>query len=895
MQNVFVDRVEPMEELRSMLQSLSRGRGGALLVEGVSGMGKTSLLGEFVRRTGRADGMTGACRVVTTRCHPGIGPGLMYGPVIDILMQLDAQSQQPGFLRRVLGATGRSAARSLPELLSALVPGLGTVLTIGREVTEAALTSGSMPFDSLLPFQQGVAAQIVDALLKLASSGPPTVLAIDDVQNIDPSSLLVLDRLLRVLPSSPISLVLSHAIGETHDSASDSVEQLLRRWESETLIRSHSLSGLPDEAVAELVEFRHPTAPSTLPDSLSRLTAGHPIFVQLCLDEWRPGDGERVPLPESLSRVVEDRMRRLSPEDQTLLVTAATQGSTFLSRTVADAVGAAHDEVMERLRRIARSQRLITPVAEPPAWARHDPSDCYTFQHQALWKVLYDQQSTQQTRSRHARIARSLASGDNGSSASLERRLEIARHLEAGGPECLADSAAAHYALARSAAIDGLSFAEAERHCEKAIQAARALPQDGTGRDRRLVQSIELLLSLTEVRWRGQHDSSGGPHIDTLAAEAERAASRVGDPELVSRTTLLRGKTLMATQGLVPGLDKLRDAVEIAEAQNDPVALFVAKVEYGRQASKRKLEDGLEQLREAEELYAAEPRLGGGHDPVLQHARNLNEMQLGITLFDHGRLGHALTRLLRCTDRLRDEPLKAELPIALNYLAQVRTGLGQYEQAEQVLNEARDHEAARGGDSGWHAYNTALLALLLARDPRRRGESLTLAEDAWLETERTWLINLVPIVRNLYAQVLLETTIDSTEQLEAAHRLATDTIVETRRTGMVRSEIAALSLCGRVRFKQGETASASHYAREAVQLLARTGDMPALRSEEVLYHAARTLHATGAQDEAQHILQQARSKVAQKADSLDEPSLRRSFLEAVSLNRAVVHGELEDE
>ncbi|MFJ4920722.1 ATP-binding protein [Streptomyces sp. NPDC088725] len=881
-----------MEELRSMGLALAGGRGSALLFEGVSGMGKTSLLGEFDRRASTATPGAQACRVVSSHCSPGIGPGLLYGPVIDILMKLDVQPEQPGPVRRFFRGAGRGAVRSLPEILSALVPGLGAVLTIGSEATKAALSSGSMPFDSLLPFQQGMAAQIVEALLNLARSGPPVIWVIDDVQNIDPSSLHVLDRLLRVLPGAPLALVLSHAVGEVPDGASDSVAELLRRWESEGLVRSHSLSGLPGEAVAELVRHRHPSAPPALSANLSRLTAGHPVFVQLCLDEWQPEHGDRIPLPDRLSRVVEDRMRRLSPEDKRLLATASTQGPTFLSRTVAAALDLPPEEVEERLHVLSGPDQLIVSAATPE-WARYDRSDCYQFQHRALWDVLYRQQTTQQRRSRHARIARALARGDVRARASLERRLEIARHLEEGGYECLAESAAAHYALARSAAIDGLSFTEAERHCEKAIHSARALPAEDPGRDRQLVEAIELLLSLTEVRWRGQSESGGGSYIDALAVEAEQAASRCAAPELVARTTLLRGKTLMATQGLVPGLDKLRDAVRIAEEQEDPVALFVAKVEYGRQASKRTLVDGLEQLREAEELYASEPRLGGGSDPVLQHARNLNEMQLGITLFDHGQLDQALTRLLRCTARLRTERLNAELPIALNYLAQIRAGLGHFGEAEEVLNEARGIESRRGGDSGWHAYNTALLAHLIAPDPRRRGECLTLIEEAWLETERTWLINLVPIVRNLYAQVLLDTADGNPQTLEASYRLTTDTVVETRRTGMVRSEIAALCLSGQVRLRQDNVTAAAEHARASVQLLRQTGDMPALRSEEVLFHAARALYITGAETEAQDLLQQARVKVTDKADSIDDVAARRGFLEAVPLNRAIMLGDLE--
>lgn len=145
-------------------------------------------------------------------------------------------------------------------------------------------------------------------------------------------------------------------------------------------------------------------------------------------------------------------------------------------------------------------------------------------------------------------------------------------------------------------------------------------------------------------------------------------------------------------------------------------------------------------------------------------------------------------------------------------------------------------------------------------------------------------------MRNVYAQVVLTTAHGNPEALERAYRLATDTIVETRRTGMVRSEIAALSLLGQVRLAQADTAGAADFARQAVQTLERTGDMPALRSEEVLYHAARALNAIGAGQEALTLLEQAREKVARKAGSLDEET-RRVFTRE-PLNRLIALGRL---
>ncbi|MFI9760736.1 AAA family ATPase [Streptomyces sp. NPDC051963] len=892
MRTGFVDRVEHMNELRSLRVDVTEGRGGrAVVVDGVSGMGKSALLRAFEAEAADAD-VPGACRVLSARCQPSIGSGLHYGAIVELLLQLagDQEVKQPGRVRRFLSLTGQGVVRSAPEVLSAMVPGLGALFTLGKQVAEASLVSGSMPFDSLLPFQQGAAVQIVDVLLDLVRQGPPTVVLIDDIQHADPSSLLVLDRLLRRLPGERLGVVLSHTTdGAYADGPGSAVEDLLHDWAKGGLLRRRVLGGLPQDAVAELVRARHPDAPSTLPEQLSRLTAGHAVFVTLCLEEWRPGAGPGLELPRSLSRVVEDRLRLLTEPDRELLMIGAVQGETFLSRTVAEVKGAQHDHVMERLRLIAAQHRLILPT-EPPDWARWDASDCYRFEHDALRGVVYEQQTLQQMRSRHARIAAALTSGPV-DEMPLERRLEIARHLRSGGAECLLASAEAHYGLARDAAMEGLSFAEAERHCEEVIKAVHDLPEHEEHRDRWLVQAVELLLSLTEVRWRGQHRPAGGPDIDSLAAEAEAAARRCGTPEPAIRTTLLRGKTLLATQGLVPSLDKLRTAVELAEQHGDPVPLFVARVEYGRQISKRRLADGLAQLQEAERMYASDPRLGGTGDPVLQHARNLGEMQLGITLFDSGHLSEALARLSRCVQRLRDEPLKAELPIALNYLAQVRAGLGSYDDAEDVLREALDFEAGRGGDSGWHAYNAALLAHLLVQRPAGHGQALELIADAWAETERTWLANLVPIVRNLYAEILLLAADGPGELLDQADRLATATCVETRRSGMIRSEIAAHSLRGRILLRQGDTAAAQDQARQAVRILDEVGAMPALRTEEVLYHSAVVQAAGGMREEARTLLERARHEVARKADLVTEESQRDRFLTQVSLNKAIREGD----
>jgi len=434
---------------------------------------------------------------------------------------------------------------------------------------------------------------------------------------------------------------------------------------------------------------------------------------------------------------------------------------------------------------------------------------------------------------------------------------------------------------------NGLSFSEAESLCRQAIHDLRRLTV-GTERDKRLAEAIELLLNLTEVRWQGNSTTGSESELESLAKEAEQAACRCADLPLIARATLLYGKVVLHTRGLVPSLEKLEEAVALSRQCADPAALFVALAEYGRQLPKRDLAAGLSVLREAEQLYHDEPTLHHSSDPVLRHARNLTDMQLGVNMFDAGRFSEAISRLQRCVARLRDDRLQAELPIVLNYLAQVQTAMGAWRDAEASLREALQFEEDRGGPSGWHAYNTALLALVLTRDPAEWERCQKMAQAGWRETEQTWLVNLVPIVRNLYTEVLLITASADRAALRTACNLAEETIRETRRTGMVRSEIAGLSLQSRIRLQLGDVPAAARLGREAVAILDRVGDLPALRTEEVQYHTFVVLQRAGISGrEADTLLTRAFAEVLRKANSIEDASKRERFMEEVPLNRSI--------
>jgi tetratricopeptide (TPR) repeat protein len=900
----FVDRVDDLAELHRVAESLSRREGAAVVVEGRSGIGKTALLDRFVADPGGQGTRAGAYRVLRTSCRPMIGEGLAFGPVIEILIGLQRRTSRRSGVGRLLRSAGRGALQASPDALASLVPGLAPVLTMARAVAESTLGAGSLQLDSLEPYKRAVALQMAERITELVRSGPPTVLVVDDVQFIDEDSLQVLDFLVRHLVAEPLMLVLGLTTPSAPGRPAGAVFETVALWSKDRLVRRRPLGALSASWVAELVGLLEVPAPPGFAVRLTEATGGLPMFVTLCLEHWRPQDGARIVLPESVAEIVDGQLALLDESDRRMLVLAAVQGPVFVTSLLAQVMARPHDEVMERLRLLAQPRSLLREVseAERPEWTLDQEADVYTFDHLLLWDAVYQAQTDEQRRSRHEQLARvmlrDLAAYDE---APLGLRLELARQLELGGRPCLRESAELRMALARSAAADGVSFAAAEMHCAAAVAALRRLRRDTRDTEvaRRFVEAAEMLLSMTEVRWRGQHAAVGSPaNIDGLAEEAERMAAETGDPDLVARSALQRGKTLLATRGLSEGLDKLAEAVELAKRLEDPTRLYVATVEFGRQVSKRNLADGLAALREAERMYESDPRLRRSGQPVLGSTRNLAEMQLAVTLFDSGFLEDALERLERCVDRLRRETLNAELPIALNYLAQVQLALGQSTQAASTLREALEFEERRGGESGWHAYNAALLALALSADESRAEESVELAEGAWSETQATWLLNLVPIVRNLLAEVLLSRSAAlpveaGRKLLERVDKLAEDTCVETLESGMTRSRIAALDLRARAHLRKGASTRAADFARSAVAVLDEVGEMPALRTEEVLYHAACVLRADGDEAEAAVLLDRARQVVERKAHSIESEPLRRAFTQDVPLNRWISSGFLD--
>ena len=331
-----------------------------------------------------------------------------------------------------------------------------------------------------------------------------------------------------------------------------------------------------------------------------------------------------------------------------------------------------------------------------------------------------------------------------------------------------------------------------------------------------------------------------------LAHEAVATADGTSSAVLQVRTRLMLGKVLLSVSGPAASLPVLKTAFDRASAANNPLTTFMATAEYGAQLTQHDLAEGMQILRDAERLLQSNPELNENNDPAV--TRMIYQVQ------DH--LG------VNCLDA------------------------GLFDEAETTLHEALDILGDGEYDSTWRGYDHALLG----RIALMRGHadlSLDRPHQAWQETEGTRIHSILPLVRNYYAEAIISAKHDDDAELTRASELLETCITDARADGSLRAEVTALSLHARARLALGDLRTAQINSTEAVQILERTGDLPTVCTEEVLYHHSRSLKTLGELADARRNLDQAWAHVERKAASIADPDRRNRFLAAVPLNAQI--------
>jgi predicted ATPase len=377
-----VGRQNELAELGRAFESAAAGQGLFLCVTGEPGIGKTTLVDDFLSElatTGRP------CALARGRCSERLAGTEAYLPFLEALESL------------LEGVGGEAAARVMkataPNWYAQVAPLAAEDSSLARALAESKAAS-----------QERLKREL-GAFLQAVSHLRPLLLFFDDLHWADASTVDLLAylggkcagmRVLLVFTYLPTDLVLGkHPFGPVKLDLQ--ARGVCRELALEFLTR-------PDLDRYLALEFPGHGFPEQFAALVHARTEGSPLFMADLLRYLRdrqvltPEQGrwtlrESVPdllrdLPESVRGMIQRKIDQLGDDDRRLLVAASVQGNEFDSAVVARVLGRDAAEVEERLDELDRVHAFVR-LAREQEFPDRTLTQRYRFVHVLYQNALY--------------------------------------------------------------------------------------------------------------------------------------------------------------------------------------------------------------------------------------------------------------------------------------------------------------------------------------------------------------------------------------------------------------------------------------------------------------------------------------------------------------------------
>jgi DNA-binding CsgD family transcriptional regulator len=528
-----------------------------------------------------------------------------------------------------------------------------------RRALELALLLADAPDEAVDARALGVAVRNV---LELLSEATPVILAVDDVQWLDPSTARVLSFVLRRLDDEDVRLLLARRSGHPESPLEAALEGG----------RVQRLHVGPISLGALQVLLRQRIGRSFSRPTLLRLhdvSGGNPFYA---LELARAAADDRVLVPETLGRLVEARLQGLPASTRDALLLAAAHGHATPQLLAAAGHG---EEVL--------APALAASVAE-------ERDGVIRFTHPLLVSTLYQGVSAGERRRAHALLTKLV-----------EEPIERARHLGLSAETPATEVAQALEDAAALARGRGAPLAAAELH-EHAVRLTPA--DDAGGLQRRTLAAADAFLAAGDTRRAQELAESvvastppGGDRADALrvlatvhsdAGDIEGAIAlfrdalrdAVEDPATQAHLHQHLARSVRFTEGVRSAEGHARAALELAEMTADPALRAGALGAHALLRFNAGEPDALLLAEEAERLVR------GVDDPKLQTEVRF---ELAHILVWSCRLDRARSLLeeLHAKWRDRDERLSTN---AVWYLALVEFRAGRWSLAAEYAELSRE-------------------------------------------------------------------------------------------------------------------------------------------------------------------------------------------------------------
>ncbi|MGC2241122.1 MAG: ABC transporter substrate-binding protein, partial [Acidimicrobiia bacterium] len=404
-----------------MLESLERGIGGVLLLNGDAGVGKTRMITEL-RRSPSGIEVTW----LLGHCDP-YGEATPYWPFRDLIRswiglgidEKDRPSRRKlrNHLEEVTGGPDESRYAYLANLLG--------LSTDPEQTVRLSLAPEAIQFRTF---------EVVAELLMAIAKESPTAVVIEDVHWADPTSVQLLENLVALTEGHRILIVLSSRPHPDH--VSNRIAETAR-YRVPHLTSEITLDALGESDQKTLLSSLLGAAdlPAETTSRILGLAEGNPFYLEeligSLIDEaaltpsgsgWVFDREAVLTVPETVEKVVQSRIDRLDPSTHKMLTSASVLGRSFglpLLQGIADQEGG----VLPAVQDLLRSDLLIE--------ARRWPQAEYLFKHALTREAAYRTLTDERRQALHRRAADWLERQFEGSDEEVVELL--ARHWMAAG------------------------------------------------------------------------------------------------------------------------------------------------------------------------------------------------------------------------------------------------------------------------------------------------------------------------------------------------------------------------------------------------------------------------------------------------------------------------------
>jgi DNA-binding winged helix-turn-helix (wHTH) protein len=539
----FIGREGPLSRLRRAWELAYSGKRAIVWIAGEPGIGKTTLIEQFIASLGDI-----AC--ARGQCVEHYGTGESYLPVLEALEELcRSDAEVPSLLRAVA-----------PTWLLQL-PWLSTPEE--REALRREL-AGVSPDRMLREMGQ---------FLDRYTEHRALLLVTEDLHWSDRATIQLIDYIARRRGSARLMWLASFRLAEVV-ALDHPLNPLRHELRLHDLCEEIVLDPFSESEVADYVAERSPAVASdeAFVRALHQRTDGLPLFVasvmtevitraaQACDDAADGSQLAKISVPENLAAIIDHYIAKLTSDQRLVLSAAAVRGVEFCISTISEALERDAGWVGETCDELAREQLwLVAPRAEGGSNAAELP---YSFRHALFRQVLYERTNASVRSQLHRTVGTTLER-ERAEGAPVAAT-ELAMHFELGREPM---SALRYYVEAAEAALARLSPRECMDLTKRALTLRGQAPE-GTERDT-LEMALATLYGISAT------------HVHGMSPEAksafQRAYSLLADiPEHPMRSRLLHGFgfVLCLRADYAEGLAVADRAQALSAETNDSVLVF---------------------------------------------------------------------------------------------------------------------------------------------------------------------------------------------------------------------------------------------------------------------------------------------------------------------------------